>query len=69
MEECSIGAAHSLDAFNFLSGVLFAITFLTIPLVSLIFLEYINREVGTLLYHSITILLIVNIITGIGEIV
>ena len=62
MEECAIGAAHSLDAFNFLSGVFFAIVFVIVSLVSLILLEYINSEVGTLLYHSVTVLMIVSII-------
>ena len=68
MEECAIGAAHSLDAFNFLSGVFFAIVFVTVSLVSLILLEYINSKVGTLLYHSVTVLLIVStIIMGISD--
>ena len=67
IEECAIGAAHSLDAFNFLSGVLFAITFITVPFVSLILLEYINSEVATLLYRSVTVLLIVNVIMGISN--
>ena len=65
IEECAIGAAHSLDA---LSGVLFAITYITVPFVSLILLEYINSEVATLLYRSVTVLLIVStIIMGISD--
>ena len=67
MEECAIGAAHSLDAFNFLSGVFFAVTFVTVPLASLILIIHINREVGTLLHNSVTILLIVSIIIGISD--
>ena len=67
MEECTIGAAHSLDAFNFLSGVFLAVTFVTVPLASLMLIIHINRRVRTLLHHSITILLIVSIIIGISD--
>ena len=47
--------------------MLFAITFITVPFVSLILLEYINSEVATLLYRSVTVLLIVNVIMGISN--
>ena len=42
--------------------------FLTVLLVSLI-LTKLLKQVGTLLYHSVTVLLIVSIIVGIGGIV
>ena len=72
MEECAIGAAHSLDAFNFLSGVLFAITFVTLLLLcwSAFFqLESSISKLEKTLCYSVPVLLIVSIIMGIGDIV
>ena len=52
MEECAIGAAHSLDAFNFLSGLLFAVVFLTVLIFFLIQLCFRHKNIGTSLYYS-----------------
>ena len=69
IEECAIGAAHSLDAFNFLSGLLFAVVFLTVLIFFLIQLCFRHKNIGTSLYYSIISLLIVSIILCIGDIV
>ena len=80
IEECAIGAAHSLDALNFLSGLLFIVVLLTLLVMILIFLlilctdidfriDGIKKKVGTILYHLITFLLIVSIIMDVGNIV
>jgi hypothetical protein len=68
IEECAIGAAHSLDAFNFLSGVLFAVVFVTLSLAFLILTRIMNK-VGTLFYHSVTVLLFLSIVLGLSDIV
>ena len=74
MEECAIGAAHSLDAFNFLSGVLFAITFVTLLLIVLyrslnILQSPMIIKLEETLFYSIPVLMIVIIIMGTGDIV
>ena len=80
IEECRIGAANSLDALNFSSGVLFIIVLLTLLLMILIFLlilctdidfgiDGIKKKVGTILYHLIAFLLIVSIVMDVGNIV
>ena len=68
IDKCAIGAAHSLQTYNFLSEVFFVVVFLTLLLVVLI-LTRLLKQVGTLLYHSVTVLLIVSIVMGIGDIV
>ena len=80
IEECRIGATHSLDALNFSSGVLFIIVLLTLLLMILVFLlilctdidfgiDSIKKKLGTILYHLIAFLLITSIIMDVGNIV
>ena len=57
-----------MDAFNFISGVFFAIVFLTLVPVSLT-LTRLLKKVGTVFYYSVAVLLIVSIVMGIGDIV
>ena len=70
LEECAIGALHSLDAFNFLTGLLFVIVFVTILLTLFVFIKYYAAEskLATVLHCAIAILLIVCIIMGFCDI-
>jgi hypothetical protein len=75
LEECAIGAVHSLDAFNFLSGVLFLIVFVTVSLVAYFKIKYDFNESITLskpayvLHYLMVVLLIISIIMGFCDIV
>ena len=69
LEECAIGALHSLDAFNLLTGVLFVLVFVTvIVLISGIILRmcYGGRRP---IYHLVTTLLILTMCFCFGDIV
>ena len=66
LEDCSIGALHSLDAFNFLTGLFFLIVFLTVLLALYFFFKHalggIASKQRTIMYYLVVFLLIVTII-------
>ena len=77
LEDCAIGAVHSLDAFNFLSGLLFLIV-----IVALLLVMYFKTKHGlnnlksdalskseSVLYYLMFILLIISMIMGFCDIV
>ena len=74
LEECAIGAVHSLDAFNFLLGLLFLIVFVTVLLVIYFRIKYDFNENPTLrkpanvLHYLMLILLIISILMGFCDI-
>ena len=73
LEECAIGGVHSLDAFNFLTGLLFVIVFLVIVLVLIFFTTNLafsgsNWKANTA-YFLVAFLLIASTIIGFGDIV
>ena len=68
-EECAIGASHSLDAFNLLTGVLFALVFVTVVVLvsAVMFRLYYGGRRPT--YHLVTMLLILTMCFCFGDIV
>ena len=69
LEECGIGALHSLDAFNFLTGLLFVIVFVTALVVVFLFLGVTTSKLATVLRYLIAFLLTICVIIGFCDIV
>ena len=72
LEECAIGALHALDAFNFLTGLLFAIVFATVLVIICFVTKYIggtSSKLATALRYIIAVLLIVSTIVGFCDII
>ena len=70
LEECAVGAPHSLDAFNFLTGLFFVIVFLTVVMVICFMLKYLGgttNKLSTVLRYLIAFLLVVSIIMGLCD--
>jgi hypothetical protein len=70
VEECSIGAVHSLDAFNFLTGIFFFVVFVTVLVVLYFMLKHLGGSLSkesTILHYLGASLLIVCIVFGIGD--
>ena len=71
LEECAVGAPHSLDAFNFLTGLFFIIVFLTVVTVICFMVKYFGgttNKLSTMLRYFIAFLLVVSIIIGFCDI-
>ena len=71
MEECAIGAVHSLDAFNFLTGFFFFVVFVTVLVVLYFMLRHLGGALSkesTVLHYLGAILMIVCVVIGIGDI-
>ena len=70
LEECAIGALHSLDAFNFLTGILFLLVFVAvIALTSVFIFELCYGGRKKTAYHLVTVLLILAMYFCFGDIV
>ena len=73
LEDCAIGAAHTLDSFNLLSGFYFIIVFLTVLLVLYFAIKHefgghTSTKPATVIRRLILFLFIVSIIVGFCDI-
>ena len=73
LEDCAIGALHSFDAFNFLSGVYFILVLLSIVLTPAYYLcsslAYRGTKLALTIHGLVIFLLISTVVIGLGDIV
>ena len=70
MEECAIGAVHSLDAFLFLTGLFFITVFLVVSLIVYFMIKHCGgaeSQEATVLHYLVPILVIMSVVVGIGD--
>ena len=72
LNNCAIGALHSFDAFNFLSGVYFILVLLSIVLTPAFYcssLAYRGNKLALTIHGLVIFLLISTAVLGLGDIV
>ena len=72
LEDCAIGALHSFDAFNFLSGVYFILVLLSIVLTPVFYCSsfaYSGNKLALTIHGLVIFLLISTVVIGLGDIV
>ena len=70
LEECAIGAVHSLDAFLFLTGLFFITVFLIVSLIVYFMIKHCGgaeSQEATVLHYLVPILVIMSVVVGIGD--